>query len=303
MDLVFLGTAEFGLPTLETLWREHRVVRVYTQEPRPAGRGHREQASPIYRWAQSRGIPVRTPSTLKHPSLASEFAVDAAVVVAYGLIVPSFLLEVPRFGFLNVHGSLLPRWRGAAPIQRALLAGDQEIGITIIQMDSGIDSGPILRSIRLPIPPTATAADLHATLAPLGAQTLLDVLKDVADGRHLPIPQIPSGVYAPKIRREEGRLRWSDPAVRIERQVRAFDPWPGVWFHAGGERIKVYQSTVVKVQGSFPPGTLLGLDFTVACGEQALRLERIQRPGRAILAADACLRGLALSPGDRLEDG
>ena len=304
MDLVFLGTTDFGIPTLEALWREHRILEVYTQEPRPAGRGYRLRASPVDAWAQARGISVRTPRTLKDQGLKNDFHVDAAIVAAYGLIVPEFLLDVPRFGFLNIHGSLLPRWRGAAPIQRALLAGDAETGVTIFRMDAGIDTGPLLRTLRLRIADRATWSELHASLASLGPQALLPLLKDLSHGRSItPMPQIPSGVYAPKIRREEGKIRWKESAISVDRQVRALNPWPGAWFHIGKERIKIYKCAPLSGPERASPGTLLDSCFTVACGHGALRLDLVQRPGRAILDGEACLRGLDLSRGDHLDDG
>ncbi len=295
LRLAFMGTPDFAVPSLRALIEAgHELAAVYSQPPRPAGRGHHLQRSPVHALASSLGLLVRTPKTLRSPEVQADFAalaLDAAVVVAYGLILPVPVLETPRLGCLNIHGSLLPRWRGAAPIHRALLAGDSETGITIMSMAAGLDTGPMLLKGRIPITATATATELHDALATLGARLILEALEGLAGGRLTAQPQPAEGVtYAAKLEREEGRLDWSRPAIELERRIRALNPWPGVWFETGGERIKVL--TAELVTGSGTPGDLLDQDFTVACGEGALRLTLVQRQGRGVVSGADCLRGL-----------
>ncbi|MEI7610424.1 MAG: methionyl-tRNA formyltransferase [Rhodospirillaceae bacterium] len=290
-----MGTPDFAVPALTALLAAgHEVVCVYSQPPRPAGRGHKLQPSPVQALAESRGIPVRTPKSLRTPEAQAEFAalgLDVAVVAAYGLILPLPVLTAPRLGCVNIHGSLLPRWRGAAPIHRALLAGDSETGITIMEMEAGLDTGPMLLKGAVPITASSTAAELHDALAALGARLIVEALENLATGRLKPEPQPTEGVtYAAKLEREEGRLDWSRPAAELERRVRALNPWPGVWFESAGERIKVLAAEIA--DGSGTPGTLLGDDFTVACGAGALRLTKVQRQGRAVVDGAAFLRGL-----------
>ena len=294
LRLAFMGTPDFAVPSLEALLAAgHEVVCVYSQPPRPAGRGHHVQRSPVHGVAEARGILVRTPKSLRAPEEQAAFAalnLDAAVVVAYGLILPVAILNAPRLGCFNVHGSLLPRWRGAAPIQRALLAGDDETGITIMQVEAGLDTGPMLLREAVPITATASAAALHDTLASLGARMIVTALDGVAAGRLHPETQPTEGVtYAAKLERDEGRLDWSRPAAELARRVRALTPWPGVWFERGAERIKVLAAEVV--EGSGAPGTLLDDRLTVACGEGALRLVTVQRAGRSATDGAAFLRG------------
>jgi methionyl-tRNA formyltransferase len=223
---------------------------------------------------------------------------DSAVVAAYGLILPHPVLTAPRLGCLNVHASLLPRWRGAAPIQRALLAGDRETGITIMQMEEGLDTGPILLQERVPITPDATSAGLSAELATLGGRLMLAALDGVAEGRLPARPQPQEGVtYAPKLRREEGRLDWRMHSTDLERRVRAFDPWPGSFFETGGEQIRIHAAMDLPGPAGGVPGTVLDDRLSVACGEGVLRLLRLQRPGRAALEASAFLRGFPIPPG------
>ena len=295
LRLAFMGTPDFAVPALTALLAAgHEVVCVYSQPPRPAGRGHKLQPSPVQALAESRGIPVRTPKSLRTPEAQAEFAalgLDVAVVAAYGLILPVPVLTAPRLGCVNIHGSLLPRWRGAAPIHRALLAGDSETGITIMEMEAGLDTGPMLLKGAVPITSSSTAAELHDALAALGARLIVEALEGLAAGRLKPEPQPAEGVtYAAKLEREEGRLDWSRPAAELERRVRALNPWPGVWFESAGERIKVLAAEIAA--GSGAPGTLLGDDFTVACGTGALRLTKVQRQGRAVVDGAAFLRGL-----------
>jgi methionyl-tRNA formyltransferase len=244
---------------------------------------------------------VRCPTTLRDPATQAEFAAtvaDAAVVAAYGLILPAPILAAPRHGCLNVHASLLPRWRGAAPIQRALLAGDASTGITIMQMDEGLDTGPILLQEAMPIAPKTTSGELSDRLAEVGARLILDALDAVARGRLAARYQPADGVtYAAKLRREEARLDWRRSAVALERQVRAFDPWPGAYFEGGGERLRVLATDADPRTVEAAPGTVLDERLSIACGEGVLRPLRLQRPGRTALDTAALLRGFALPPG------
>jgi len=305
LDLVFMGTPAFAATILETLLEAgHHIIAVYSQPPRPAGRGHRPQPSPIQSLAATRGLPVHFPATLRPEEEQAAFAAlgaDAAVVAAYGLILPPRILGAPRLGCLNVHASLLPRWRGAAPIQRALLAGDQATGITIMQMEEGLDTGPILLQEAVPIGRDATSAGLSAELAPLGGQLMLAALDGIGDDQITPQPQPQEGVtYAHKISREEARLDWRLPSIDLERRVRAFDPRPGAFFEIGGERIRVHTAIELPGPAGGVPGTVLDERLLVACGEGVLRLLRLQRPGRAPLEAAEFLRGFPIGPGTRL---
>jgi methionyl-tRNA formyltransferase len=300
-----MGTPAFAATILGALIEAgHRIVAVYTQPPRPAGRGQRPQPSPVQSLAAQHGLQVRCPATLRNEAEQSAFtalSADAAVVAAYGLILPPPILTAPRLGCLNVHASLLPRWRGAAPIQRALLAGDRETGITIMQMEEGLDTGPILLQERVPITSDATSAGLSAELAILGGRLMLTALDGVAEGRLVGTRQPQQGVtYAPKIGREEGRLDWRRPSTDLDRRIRAFAPWPGCFFEIGGERISVHAAVDLPGPAGGVPGTVLDDRLTVACGEGVLRLLRLQRPGRAALDAPAFLRGFPIPPGTRL---
>ncbi|HKF72682.1 MAG TPA: methionyl-tRNA formyltransferase [Stellaceae bacterium] len=304
LRLAFMGTPGFAVPILQALLAAgHRVVAVYSQPPRPAGRGHRAQPSPVHRAAEAAGIPVRTPAKLD-PAEQEKFralGLDAAAVAAYGLILPKPVLEAPRLGCLNVHASLLPRWRGAAPIQRAILAGDKETGVTIMQMDEGLDTGPMLLAGPVPIGPETTAAALHDELAALGARLIVRALAGRAEGTLVPRPQPAEGVtYAKKLGRDEGRLDWGKPAAELECAVRALNPAPGVWFERGGERIKVLAAMLAASRGDARPGTVLDDALTIACGSGALRLRKVQRAGRAAVDAVAFLRGYPLPPGTRI---
>lgn len=301
LRLAFMGTPDFAVPSLHALIDAgHEVVCVYTQPPRPSGRGHRETPSPVHSFAAEHGIAVRHPTSLKTAEAQAAFAaleLDAAVVAAYGLILPPPVLAAPRLGCLNVHGSLLPRWRGAAPIQRAILAGDEETGITIMLMDAGLDTGPMLLKDRLPIGPGTTAAALHDALALMGARLIVEALDGFAAGRLKPEPQPEEGVtYAGKIGKEDGRVDWQD-AVHVERQVRALNPWPGVWFDHGGTRLRVLRAERAP-EASGAAGEILDDRLTVACARNGgVRLLELQRPGRAPVDAAAFLRGYPLPPG------
>jgi methionyl-tRNA formyltransferase len=307
LKLVFMGTPGFAATILGALIEAgHHVRAVYTQPPRPAGRGHRPNPSPVQVLAERHGLALHCPVNLRTPEAQATFAAfgaDAAVVAAYGLILPGPILTAPRLGCLNVHASLLPRWRGAAPIQRALLAGDAVTGITIMAMDEGLDTGPILMQQAVPIAPQATAAGLSAELAVLGARMVLAALDGVDQGRLSPQPQPQAGVtYAPKIARAEARLDWRLPATVLERRVRAFDPWPGAFFETpgrkdGGEQIRVLSAAALPEAPANPPGTVLDDRLSVACGEGVLRPLRLQRPGRMALEAPAFLRGFPIAAG------
>ncbi|CUW38200.1 10-formyltetrahydrofolate:L-methionyl-tRNA(fMet) N-formyltransferase [Magnetospirillum sp. XM-1] len=301
MKLVFMGTPDFSVPILGSLIEAgHQVICVYSQPPRPAGRGHKEQLTPVHAFAHERGIPVRTPKSLKSPEAYSEFAAleaDVAVVAAYGLILPQAVLDAPRLGCLNVHASLLPRWRGAAPIQRAILAGDQETGITIMQMDAGLDTGAMLAKESILLLPDCTASWLHDMLAAMGARMIVEVVGKLENEEPVPAtPQPAEGVtYAHKLAKEEGLLDWRQSAVELDRKVRALNPWPGVWFEMGAERVKVIEAAVVP--GTAAPGTVLDDQLSVACGKFALRPLKVQRAGKAAMSVAEMLRGHAIPKG------
>jgi methionyl-tRNA formyltransferase len=300
MRLAFLGSPAFAVPALLALHQAgHEIAAVYCQQPRPAGRGQAVRLCPVHVAAQRLGIPVRTPTRLRTDLAAQEafssLDLDAAVVAAYGLILPPAMLDAPRRGCLNIHASLLPRWRGAAPIQAAILAGDDRTGITIMRMDAGLDTGPMLLSEAVPITPTTTASDLHDILADIGVRLILRALAENPP----PCPQPEAGAtYAPKLTREDGRIEWTRDACFISRQVRALNPWPGTSTTLAGEPLKVLAAAPAEACG--PPGTVLDGHFTVACGAGAVRLLRVQRPGRAAMEVEAFLRGHPVRPGTRL---
>ncbi len=307
LKLVFMGTPGFAVPVLDALVRaEHAIACVYTRPPRRAGRGHKVRPSAVQGFAESLGLAVRTPENLGDAAEQRSFAArraDAAVVAAYGLILPQPVLSAPRLGCINVHASLLPRWRGAAPIERAIMAGDGETGISVMAMDEGLDSGPILAARALPIGPQTTAPDLRDALARLGAALVVEVLEGLAAGALTPAAQASEGVtYARRIEPAECRLDWRHPAAQLERAVRALTPRPGAWFEHGGERIKVLRARPAETPAArvAAPGTVLDGRPAVACGEGVLQLLRLQRPGRAPMDADAFLRGYALPAGTRL---
>ncbi len=307
MRLIFMGTPDFALTALTALATAgHDIAAVYVQPPRRAGRGRAVRPSPVHAWAEAQGVPVRTPASFSEPGTVAEFAAleaDAAVVAAYGLILPEAILDAPVHGCLNIHASLLPRWRGAAPIQRAIQAGDAETGVTIMQMDSGLDTGPILLQRQVPIAAAATGGSLHDELAALGAAAIVEALDwlDGADTAELrPRLQPRAGAtYARKIGKAEARIDWSRPAKQIERTVRAFDPAPGAFFESGfesgGRRIRVLGAELA--EGTGEPGTVLDDSLTVACGEGALRPTQVQRQGKAPMATADLLRGFAIPAG------
>jgi methionyl-tRNA formyltransferase len=288
-----MGSPDFSVPALRVLHAAgHDIAAVYTQPPKPAGRGQRETPCPVHRAALDLGLPVRTPARLRsdaveHAAFAA-LGLDVAVVAAYGLILPKAMLDAPRRGCLNIHASLLPRWRGAGPIQAAILAGDAESGITIMQMEEGLDTGPMLLAEATPIGPRTTTPELHDALAEIGARLILRALRE----NPAAVPQPAEGVtHAPKLAKADGRLDWSRDAAVLDRQVRALTPWPGCFFEAGAEAIRVLAAE--PAPGAGPPGAFLDPQ-TVACGAGALRLLRLQRPGRAAQPAADFLRGFAL---------
>jgi methionyl-tRNA formyltransferase len=303
--LVFMGTADFAVPSLTALAASrHEVAAVYTQPPRPAGRGWRLRPSPVQAAAETLGIPVRTPARLRDPDDQAAFAAlraDLAVVAAYGLILPKAILDAPRLGCINLHASLLPRWRGAAPIQRALLAGDRRTGVTIFLMEPSLDTGPVIASRSVPITDRSTAASLHDELAEVAAGMVVAAVDDLAAGRAHPLPQPEQGVaYAAKIEKAEGRLDWTRPAEALERQLRALNPWPGCWTEIGDGTIRVLAGRPVACDRGRVPGEVLDERLTVACGEGCLELTSVQRPGGRPMPAEAFLRGFPMPVGTRL---
>ena len=304
LRLMFMGTPEFALPTFDALVAAgHEIAAVYTRPPRPAGRRRALRRSPVHEAALARELTVHTPASLRDDEAAAAFATlaaDAAVVCAYGLILPPPILSAPRFGCLNVHASLLPLWRGAAPIQRAIMAGDEETGVCVMQMDEGLDTGPVLLRESVAIGPATTGGGLHDELARLGARLMVEALDGLAAGRLRPTPQADTGVsYAAKLTPDEERLDWRRPAAELERQVRALAPAPGAWFVFAGERVKVLAARVV--EGSGAPGVVLDARPTMATAAGALRLERLQRAGRKPMEAADFVRGFAIAPGTHLE--
>ncbi|MDP2700323.1 methionyl-tRNA formyltransferase [Thalassospira sp.] len=296
LRLALMGTPDFALVALKAIVAAgHDVVCVYSQPPRPSGRGQKETPGPVHAWAAAQGIMVRTPVSLKSAEAQQEFAdleLDVAVVAAYGLILPRAVLDAPKYGCLNIHASLLPRWRGAAPIQRAILAGDHETGVTIMQMDAGLDTGDMMLMRALPITNQTYASNLHDGLAALGGEMIVEVLATLPDGGVARTVQPEDGVtYAAKLDKSEAKLDFNDPAAVLERKIRAFTPWPGAFFEHAGERIKVQSAEIVPGTGG-KPGEIMDDHLTIACGDgHALRPTRIQRPGKAVMDADAVLRG------------
>jgi len=300
MRLAFMGSPDFAVPALQALHAAgHEIAAVYCQPPRPAGRGQQETPCPVHRAALALGLPVRTPARVKRDAAAhaafAALGLDAAVVAAYGLILPPAMLEAPRRGCLNIHASLLPRWRGAAPIQAAIIAGDAATGITIMRMEEGLDTGPMLLAGEIPIGPETTTPTLHDALAELGARLILRALAE--DPPATPQPA-EGATYAAKLTKEDARLDWTLPATALERRIRALNPWPGTSFTHRGETIRILAATLAAGEG--PPGLVLDAAGTIACGRGALRPIRLQRPGRGPAPAADVLRGFALPAGTRL---
>ena len=303
MRIIFMGTPDFSVPVLtEIIGQGHEVVAVYTRAPKPAGRGMEMKLSPVHALAERFGIPVHTPKTLRTPEAAELFRshdAEVAVVVAYGLILPQEILEAPRECCLNLHASLLPRWRGAAPIQRAIMAGDAQTGVMVMKMDVGLDTGPVAMAERVTITPDMTAGELHDKLSPLGADLMVRALAALSRGGLVFQPQAEEGVtYAHKIEKAEARIDWTQSAKAVHDHIRGLSPFPGAFFEGdfgrGPERIKVLRSQVC--EGSGAPGSLLGDELTVACGAGALRLIEIQRAGKAPMKPQDFLRGVRARP-------
>ena len=300
LRLIFMGTPDFAVPTLiELAARGHDIAAVYTRAPKPAGRGMAMQVTPVEREARRLSLPVFTPKTLKDDEVQAAFrahGADAAVVVAYGLLLPKPVLDAPRLGCFNVHASLLPRWRGAAPINRAVMAGDAESGVTIMRMDEGLDTGAMAMADRTPIAPDMTAGDLHDVLSRLGADLMARALAAAERGSLTLTAQPAQGVtYAAKIAKSEARIDWSQPWRQVHDHIRGLSPFPGAWFDLDGVRIKVLRST--RGEGSGVPGTTLDDRLTIACGDGAVRLSQVQRAGKQPMSADEFLRGTPVEAG------
>ena len=303
MKIIFMGTPDIAATILKRLSAEHEVVAVYTQPPRPAGRKMQLQASAVQQVAEALKIPVCTPLTLRTPEVQAEFArwgADVAVVCAYGLILPDSVLKAPPMGCINIHASLLPRWRGAAPIQRAIEAGDTESGITIMQMDSGLDTGDMLMQGVVPITPDMTAGDLYDRLTQMGGDLILRTLKEGPS----PMPQpVLEATYADKIRKEEALINWHLPAHVIERKIRAFNPFPVAYFMYGDERIRVFRAEVCENPTNLPAGTVIDDELLIACGDgRAIRLTVLQRAGKTKMPSHEVIKGWTLPKGTRLCD-
>lgn len=308
LRVVFMGTPDFAVPTLlGVIGAGYAVAGVYTQPPRPAGRGMAERRSPVHAIADQAGLPVFTPATLKEPEPQAELVgldADVAVVVAYGLILPKPVLDAPRHGCLNLHGSYLPRWRGAAPIQRAILAGDTETGVMVMRMDEGLDTGPICLGERVAIDGNMTAGELHDRMAGLGADLMLRALAALGRGSLDCTPQPEEGAsYAPKIEKSETRIDWGKPAIQVHNHIRGLSPFPGAWCElereGRRERLKVLRSE--PANGAGAPGEALDDALCIACGEGAVRLTQVQRAGKQPAAAAVFLRGFPVPAGTRLD--
>ena len=309
LRIAFMGSPDFAVPVLAALAEAgHEIVCVYSQPPRPAGRGKKLRPTPVHQWAEARGIEVRTPRSLKKAPEQEAFAalqLDAAVVVAYGLILPQAVLDAPRLGCMNMHASLLPRWRGAAPIHRAVMAGDDKTGVQAMMMEAGLDTGPVLATEETPILPTDTTGSVHNRLADLGAGLAVTALAGLADGTLIPQPQTEHGVtYAHKVTADDQRLDWTRPAAELDYQIRGLSPFPGAWFHytPAGEteplRMKALMSQVEDGDAAAKPGQLLDNTLLVQCGDgRAVRLLNAQKPGSKAMDAEDLLRGLPIPAG------
>ena len=304
MRLIFMGSPAFSVPVLEALVAAgHEIVAVYTQPPRPAGRGKRQRPCPVHARALALTLDVRHPASLKEAeeqAAFSELRADAAVVVAYGLLLPQELLDAPAHGCLNIHASLLPRWRGAAPIHRAIMAGDRETGICIMQMEAGLDTGPVLYQETISIAPDETTAALHERLSDLGARSIVQSLKDLSQLQAR--PQSSVGIcYAQKIDKSEAQIDWSLPAEILDRQIRGLSPFPGAWAMLRGERVKFLGSALISCEQPLASaGTVLDDDLGIACGSGALRITRLQRAGKSAQSSAEFLRGTPVIAGEQL---
>jgi methionyl-tRNA formyltransferase len=302
LRLAFMGTPDFAVPTLaELIAQGHDIAAVYSQPPRPAGRGMALEPGPVHKFAQSAKLPVRIPLSLKDADEQATFAalnLDAAIVVAYGLLLPKAILEAPRLGCFNLHGSLLPRWRGAAPIQRAVMAGDAQTGVMVMQMDEGLDTGPVLMAERVAIG-RKTSGELTSELSRLGADLMMRALGALERGAVTPRAQAEDGVtYAKKISKDETRIDWNRSAHDIDCHIRGLSPFPGAWTEANGERLKILYAEPMKGDGR--PGVTLDDALTVACSDGALKLRKVQRAGGKAMDADALLKGFAVPRGTQL---
>ncbi len=299
LRVIFMGTPDFSVPALEAIHAAHEVTCVYTQPPRPAGRGKQPRPTPVHARAEALGLPVHHPVSLKGEKAQAEFAAlgaDVAVVVAYGLILPQAVLDAPRHGCVNIHASLLPRWRGAAPIQRAIMAGDAETGVCIMQMEAGLDTGPVLMRAATPITAEDTSACLHDRLSQMGAKLIVKALARLPD--LVPVPQPDAGVtYADKIDKSEARVDWTRPAEEVARHIRGLSPFPGAWCEAPFGRLKLLDARAVAGQGA--PGEVLE-GLTVACGSAAVELLKVQREGKRAMTTGELLRGTGPLIGTRL---
>ncbi|MBU6234216.1 MAG: methionyl-tRNA formyltransferase [Alphaproteobacteria bacterium] len=301
MRIVFMGTPQFAVPALDALVAAgHNVVAVYSQPPRPAGRGQQVQKSPVQLCAEKHGIPVFTPKTLKTPEPQAEFAAhnaDVAIVAAYGLILPKAVLDAPKHGCINIHASLLPRWRGASPIQHAIWMGDAQSGVTIMQMDVGLDTGAMLKKGTVPITQQTTCQQLHDALSAMGGKLVIEVLENINSLSPEKQDDAQSN-YAPMLKKEDGKIDWSQPASRIDCQIRALNPWPGTFTTGGGKRLKVLEAR--PEAGSGPAGTVLNKAGHIACGKDALKLIRVQPDGGKPMDFAAALNGNYIKIGDVL---
>jgi methionyl-tRNA formyltransferase len=307
MRIIFMGTPAFAVTALERLRTAHDIICVYSQPPRPAGRGQQDRPSAVQMFADTHGIPVRTPTRLKSPEAQAEFAAlqaDVAVVAAYGLILPQAVLDAPRLGCLNIHASLLPRWRGAAPIQRAIMAGDKTSGVTIMQMDAGLDTGAMLLKGEVPITAATTAGELHDALAVMGGDLIVQALEGLERGTLQATPQPRDGVImAAKIDKAEAHIDFNRPADDVLRHIHGLSPFPGAWFEYGKDRIKVLKCEAATGQGvshQSGPGTVLDDHLSIACKDGAVRLVTVQRAGKGPMSAEVFQRGYALPKGAAL---
>lgn len=305
--LAFMGTPDFAAKILNSLFKaNYPIVAVYTQPPRPVGRGYKITPSPVQSLAEAYNLPVFTPSSLKADETQKQWRdldLDIAIIAAYGLILPKAILEAPKMGCINVHTSLLPRWRGAAPIQRAILEGDPVTGVTLMKMDEGLDTGDILVTRKISILPKMTSPELLDKLNDLATEALIEAIPAYLEGRLIPTPQPQEGItYAAKLEKREGILDWNLPAAALERKIRALNPWPGTWFTIGEDRIKVLDAEVVPLTSIEHPGRILDDRLTIACGENALRLLWVQKIGKSPLPTDEFLRGYEIPSKDLLNE-
>ena len=300
MRIIFMGTPDFAVPVLKALIHHHQVICIYTQPPRPAGRGNKLNPSPVHQVADQFNIPVRTPVSLRKKEIQEAFAAlnaDVAIVCAYGLILPQAILEAPQKGCINIHASLLPRWRGAAPIQRAIQAGDTQSGVTIMQMDAGLDTGDMLLSESCMITPDTTAQMLHDSLSEIGAKLIIQTLDKIPSPQKQPVKGI---TYADKIQKEEAFIDWSLSAGQIKRNIMAFNPYPTAYTLFQGERLKIYEADVLPDTTNAPIGTIIDNQLSVACGNKTvLRIRKLQRAGKRVMNTEEFLLSGFLNQGDK----